>query len=177
MREYRYGVVVIVPPDPHRTVVNALRRAYAWSQSSECDAHVSLSVQVPGPVDPIDVRDLEDRLAHVEPFVLEYGPIVLGGDDRGIVLDVRPREKLEELLPLVEAARMFDGAMERKWPFRGHMTIAEMLTEEQSERVRRELADLDLSGRFLVDRLSYVVPDENFAFTERATARIGRDCT
>jgi hypothetical protein len=175
MKEYQYGIVLILPPDPHRTIVNALRKAYAWSQSSECEAHISLSVQVPGPVDPIDLREIEERLADFEPFILKYGPIITGGDGRGIVLDVEPQERLNALLPMVEGGRMFQGAVARKWPFHGHMTIAEMLTEAQSQQVRTELSGLALSGQFLVDRLSYVVPDENFAFTERATIEIGRN--
>jgi len=71
---------------------------------------------------------------------------------------------------------MFEGAIERKWPFKGHVTIAEVLTDEQSLQVRAELEGLLLSGEFLVDHLSYMVPDENFAFTERARIRIGRAC-
>lgn len=41
MKEYQYGIVLILPPDPHRAVVNAVRKTYAWSLSSECDAHIS----------------------------------------------------------------------------------------------------------------------------------------
>ena len=72
MKEYQYGIVLIVPPDPHRTVVNALRRTYAWSQSSECDAHISMSAQVPRPVETRHLREIEDRLAHFEPFNLSH---------------------------------------------------------------------------------------------------------
>ncbi len=176
MKEYKYGIVLIIPPDPHRSVVNALRKVYAWSQSSECDAHVSLSVQVPEPVAPIDLQELEERLADFEPFILEYGPIILGGDSRGIVLEVEPQAKLNDLLAIIEGGRMFTGAIARKWPFRGHMTIAEMLTDAQSQQVHSELSHLNLSGHFLVNHLSYVVPDEDFVFTERATIKIGRNC-
>lgn len=176
MKEYQYGIVLIIPPEPHKAVVNALRQVYAWSQSSECDAHISLSVPVPGPVDPIDLRELEDRLATFEPFILNYGPIITGGDGRGIVLDIQPQEKLKKLLLLIEEGRMFQGASERKWPYLGHMTIAEMLTTAQSQQICDELSSLRLSGYFLVDHLSYLVPDENFAFTERVKIRLGRDC-
>jgi 2'-5' RNA ligase len=176
MKEYQYGIVLIIPPEPHKTVVNALRQAYAWSQSSQCDAHISLSVPVPGPVDPVDLQDLETRLANFKPFHLNYGPIITGGDGRGIVLDIEPQETLKALLALVEGGRMFQGASERKWPYLGHLTIAEMLTTAQSQEIRAELSSLSLSGQFLVDHLSYVVPDENFAFTERAKISIGRDC-
>jgi hypothetical protein len=31
MKEYQYGIVLILPPEPHRTVVNAFRQAYPWS--------------------------------------------------------------------------------------------------------------------------------------------------
>lgn len=176
MKEYVYGIVLIVPPDPHRIVVNALREAYAWSQSSECDAHVSMSAPIPRPVEASDLREIEERLVGFEPFTLEYGPIITGGDGRGIVLDVAPQETLRELLGILEGASLFEGAIERKWPFRAHMTLAEMLTEEQSRDVQAELSGLDLSGRFPVDRLSYIVPDEGFVFTERTTIAVGRDC-
>lgn len=175
MVEYRYGIVLIVPPEPHQTVVSALRSHYAWSQSSECPAHISLSVPVPGPVDPIDLTELEDRLAAVEPFVLRYGPIIVGGDGRGIVLDVEPQGRLEALLPVLEGSRMLRGAAPRRWPFRGHMTIAEMLTPQQSVAVREELSGLALTGEFVVDQLTWLVPDERFAFSLRATVRVGRD--
>jgi 2'-5' RNA ligase len=132
---------------------------------------------VPGPVDDADLRELEDRLGMIEPFVLTYGPIMVGGDGRGIVLDIHPQEALERLLPIVEGACMFEGAIERTWPFRGHMTLAETLTDAQSQQVREELAGVSLSGEFEVDRLSYMVPDESFAFTERAVIKIGRDIT
>jgi hypothetical protein len=174
MHEYQYGVVLIIPPEPHRLVVNALRQFYAWSQSSACDAHISLSVPAARPVDPADLRDLEERLAGFEPFALRYGPIITGGDGLGIVLDIEPQETLHALLPLVEGAGLFQGAPERKWPFHAHMTIAEMLTAAQSQAVRAQLAGLNLSGQFLVNHLSYIVPDESFAFTERARVRIGQ---
>ncbi|NSW53950.1 MAG: 2'-5' RNA ligase family protein [Anaerolineae bacterium] len=176
MKEYRYGIVLIIPPEPHRAVVNALRRVYTWSQGSECDAHISLSVPAAGPVNAIDLLELEDMLAGFEPFLLHYGPIITGGDGRGIVLDIQPQEVLNRLLPLVEGTRMFQGAPERKWPFSAHMTIAEILTIPQSLELRSQLSDLNLSGSFRVDHLSYIVPDENFAFTERAKIKVGRDC-
>ncbi len=98
--------------------MNALRQAYAWSQSSVCDAHISLSVPVPGPVAPTDLRELEERLANFEPFALNYGTIIVGGDGRGIVLDVEPQEPLNALLPLVEGAHMFQ-APRTDMPLRG----------------------------------------------------------
>lgn len=58
MREHQYGIVLILPPDPHRAAVNALRKLDAWSQASECHAHFSLSVPVPGPVEPTDLEEL-----------------------------------------------------------------------------------------------------------------------
>lgn len=115
-----------------------------------------------------------ERLASFEPFVLRYGPVTTGGDGRGIVLDVESRERLNALLPILEGARMFRGAGTRRWPFLGHMTIAEMLTDAQSKQVRSELSGLRLSGQFLVDYLAYVVPDQDFAFTERATITTGK---
>jgi hypothetical protein len=176
MKEYRYGIILIIPPDPHKMLVSALRNSYAWSQSSQCDAHISLTVPIPRPVEPRHLEEITDRLAHFAPFSIAYGPIIREPKHPGVVLDIAPQAEIERLLHVVEEASLFDGAIARKWPFYAHMTIAEMLTMEQTHEILAELSGLNLSGQFCVDRLAYIVPDDDFAFTTRATVKVGRNC-
>jgi len=172
--EYRYGVWLIYPPEPHRSAVTALRERYAWSQSSRCDAHISLSLPLPRPVTAADVAELQAALSQVQPFRVSFGPLVRQPAHRGVVLEVSPQDSLRALLEKVEATSAFAGAVPRKYPFWAHLTIAEMVTWEQTYAIIEELADLPLSGEFDLAYLSYAVPDEEFSFTERARVYLGR---
>lgn len=46
MQEYKHGVILIYPPEPHKSKITELRNRYTWSQSSECDAHITSSTGV-----------------------------------------------------------------------------------------------------------------------------------
>ena len=49
VREYKYGIILIYPPEPHLARVTKLRERYSWANGA-CDAHISLSVPVRRPV-------------------------------------------------------------------------------------------------------------------------------
>ena len=46
-KEYRYGVLLIFPPDPPLAQVNALRARYDPQSQATCEAHISLTVPLP----------------------------------------------------------------------------------------------------------------------------------
>ncbi len=172
-REYRYGIWLIYPPEPHLSAITALRERYAWAQSCECDAHISLSVPLPRPINASDVAELQAALRTVPPFTVTYGPLVRRPAHRGVVLEISPQDTLRALLETVEATSAFERAAPRPYPYWAHMTIAEMVTWEQTYAIIEELKDLPLQGDFELTYLSYAVPDERFCFTERARARLG----
>ena len=43
-KRYRFGVLLILPPNPPMAQVNALRAKYDPRSQSYCDAHISLTV-------------------------------------------------------------------------------------------------------------------------------------
>ncbi len=172
-KEYKYGVFLIYPPEPHRSKITELRNRYAWSQSSQCDAHISLSVQIPRPVTADDIAEIQNKLKDIQTFMIAYGPIMDKPLHRGVALDIVPQDALKSLSEVVEATSVFATAIKRKYPYRAHMTIAEMLTWEQTYQIIDELKDLPLTGEFELAYLSYAVPDECFKFTERARITIG----
>lgn len=167
-KEYKYGIFLIYPPEPHLSKITELRNKYAWSQSSLCNAHISLSVQIPQGLTQSHINELQNKLCDIDSIRIKYGPIVDKPQHRGVVLEVSPQERLKYLLDVVESCSAFQGAIERKYKYWAHMTIAEMLTWEQTYQIIDEVKDLCLGGEFELEYISYAVPDEKFEFTERA---------
>ncbi len=174
-KEYKYGVILILPPEPHYSKVTEIRNKYAWAQSCcECGAHISLSVQIPRPVTGAHIAELKGKLANKKPFTVKYGPVVDKPFYQGVMLDIHPQDTLKSLQETVESTSLFEGAKERKHPYWAHMTIAERATWEQTFKMIDEVKELPLSGQFRLEYLSYVVPDNNYIITERERIYLGR---
>jgi len=172
-RDFRFGVLLIIPPDPPLSAVNALRARYAWSQGSECDAHISITVPLPRALCPSDWAELEAIAGAIEPIRMQYGPLrdylpAAGG----VVLRIEPQDRLAHLLAELESAPCFTGARPRPYPFSAHMTIAEILSVDQTLALMEELREEAPQGTFVCDHVSYAVPDAGFRFTERAKLQL-----
>ncbi len=166
-KQYRYGVILIIPPDPPREQVNAFRTQYDPRAQSYCEAHISLTVPLPGPVTEAHWNELESIASAVSPFTIRYGPLIHYPPHPGVCLAIEPRETLEELLIRLEAAPAFAGAPSRFFPFSPHLTLAELITVKKTQELMEELKDIAPTGSFLCNGLSYTVPDGDFHFTER----------
>src|ERR1051326_3330612 len=173
-REYRFGVLLIIPPDPARSAVNALRARYAWSQSCECDAHISLTVPLREGVTPGQWAELQEIASGVRPFAIEYGPLKHYLPHPGVCLEIEPQAELDSLRVAIEGASCFKGAPSQKYPFSAHMTIAEMISIAQTQSIMEELREVAPSGTFVCTAVSYVAPDAGFRFTERGRLKMGR---
>jgi hypothetical protein len=174
-RDYQFGVLLIYPPDPPLGVVNRLRDRYAWSQSADCDAHISLTVPLPRPVTRPDWAALQIIAAQIEPFEIRYGPLMhYLPAAPGVVLRIEPQDRLKHLLVSLEGSDCFAGARPRPYPFSAHMTIAELISEELTLQLMDELKDEAPRGAFVCDHVSYAVPDQGFRFTERARLALGQ---
>jgi 2'-5' RNA ligase len=166
-KAYRFGVVLIFPPDPVLSLVNGLRERYDPKSRAWCDAHISLTVPVPRPITAKEVQQLESVTAHWTPLRIRYGPPKVYPAHPGVTLGVEPEADLRRLCVDLEAAPPFLGAGARAWPFSPHMTIAEFVDWEESGRIMQELSHRDLVGEFTCSFLSLAVPDEAFRFTEQ----------
>jgi 2'-5' RNA ligase len=174
-REYQYGVILIFPPEPHLSKITALRNQYRWTQSSECDAHISLTVEIPQPMLQAHLDEITEKLSSIDSFCIQYGPLIDKPIHPGVMLRIAQQDKLKSLIEAIETASLFTGAVARTYPFFAHMTIAETLpTMEQTYQIINELKDIPLTDKFLLTYVSYAVPDENFAFTERLRIRLGK---
>jgi len=167
-REYRFGVLLIFPPDPPATQVNNLRSEYDPQGQSICKAHISLTVPLPRPIESAYWSELRSITSDIKPFSIHYGPLTNYFPHPGVVLAIEPQDELDRLVTVLESASVFEGAPARKYPFSAHMTIAEFISLQQTEELMVELQGLTPQGDFLCDSVSYAVPDVSFHFTERA---------
>jgi len=172
-QEYRFGVILVVPPEPPLSEVNALRERYAWSQSGECDAHISLTVPVPRALSTAHWRELEAIAAGIEPFTVRYGPLMNYLPHPGVCLGIEPQAALDKLRIAIESASCFADAKPRRYPFSAHMTIAEMISVEQTHEIMEELTTEAPQGTFLCEDVRYLVPDAEFRFVERGRLAMG----
>jgi 2'-5' RNA ligase len=167
-RAYRFGVILVLPPEPVRSQVNALRARYDPISHAVCDAHISLTVPLPRWPDGPHWKELEAVASVFRPFEIRYGPLANSLPHPGVVLSVEPQDKLDKLRALIEASAVFQGAAPRPYPLWAHMTIAEFITIDRTLELMTELRDAP-SGSFHCDRLHYLAPDSHFRFVERGT--------
>ena len=166
-QEYRFGVFLIVPPDPLLSQVNALRARYAWSQSCQCDAHISLTIPLPRGLTERHWTELRSMAVGIKAFFIRCGPLKHYLPHPGICLDVSPQGEIDQLRAALESASCFRDAAPRRHPFSAHITIAEMISVEQTHAIMEELRDIAPRGTFACKEVLYLVPDALFSFTER----------
>jgi hypothetical protein len=116
-KAYRYGVLLIFPPDPPLTQVNALRAQYDPQSQAVCDAHISLTVPLPRAMSDGHWQELESIVSAIETFTIEYGPLINYPPNPGVCLAIGPQDKQDNLRIALEAAPVFAGAPPRKYPF------------------------------------------------------------
>ncbi|UVI29306.1 2'-5' RNA ligase family protein [Paenibacillus spongiae] len=147
--------------------MNAIREKVDAQSASGCDAHISLTLPLPGPLREPQCNELKRIASTIQPFTIHYGPLMNYLPHPGVCLAIEPQDKLDLLRTALEAAPVFEGAPQRRYPFSAHMTLAEFVTVDRSKELMVELQDTAPAGDFLCTAVSYAVPDENFRFTER----------
>jgi hypothetical protein len=167
-KEYRYGVLSVLPPDPPLAEVNKLKVKYDPRGYAICGAHISLTVPLMKGVDGRGWAELQSITGNLKPFTVKYGPVfnVLPAAP-GVMLKIEPKEALEKAIAAVETAAAFQGSPRRPFSFYPHMTIAEYVNAAQTKILTEQLKNTAPQGSFECNFLSYIVPDKDFHFTER----------
>lgn len=170
---YRFGVLLIFPPEPLRSVVNDLRGRYDPRSQSFCDAHISLTGPAPRAPSEAEWAALEDAASKVAPFSIRYGPLKTLPPHPGVTLAIEPQDRLDALRAALEAVPPFSEAGARSHPFSAHMTIAEFIEPEHTQEIIEKLGPARISGRFTCSRVTWAVPDSSFHFQEHGQLRLG----
>jgi len=171
-QKYRYGVLLIFPPEPVMSQVNELRRKYDPQSANGCDAHISLTVPLPRPLAQADYDEIGNIVSDIRSFTIRFGPLRHYLPHPGVCLAIEQQEQLDVLRMKLESARLFEEAKKRRYPYSAHMTIAEFITVDQTNMLMEQLGDSVPQDSFICDGVSYAVPDERFRFTERVKFKL-----
>ncbi len=168
-REYRLGLILIIPPEKVLRQIEPLRMKYD-PRSFRCyPAHISISDPLCEEVTPELQREIEVSLRGIDPFTLYYDKPSASKEHPGVVYPIRPQEPIDELKRVLHASSAFRGRAYCRRDILAHMTIAELLSIEESMKVCAELLDSAPTASFLCDRLELIVPNENFQFQRCGT--------
>lgn len=171
-RDYRYGLILIMPPDEVAGRINPLRAKYDPRTFSYCPAHITLSDPLGEPLTPERDAEVAGLLAGVEPFPLFFDKPQSSRQHAGVAYPIHPREPIDRLREVLHRASVFTRPPYYTRTIAPHMTLAEFVTIEKSFRIVEELGDSAPRGSFLCDRLTYIVPDIHMHFHPVKTYRL-----
>ncbi|MEM6460265.1 MAG: 2'-5' RNA ligase family protein [Planctomycetota bacterium] len=176
-RGYRYGVLLIFPPEPLLSQVNRLRQRHDPESHNGCEAHISLTVPLPSSILDSAWEALSRIAASCAPIEVVYGPVSHYLPHPGVCLKIEPFDQLDRLRIRLESADVFRGAVKRSHPFSPHMTLAEFISVEQTRSLLELLEPNAPEGCFLCRSVDYVIPDEAFVFRSQGTLTLGQNQT
>lgn len=172
-RDYRFGVLLILPPPETIKQVDKLRAKYDPKSYSICAAHISVSDPLSRPM----TSDLQDEirgvLSTIDPFQLHYDAPQATTEYAGVYYPIRPQEPIDALKQALHRSSAFGGDTHERRNIPAHMTIAEFVSIEDSLKLCDTIRGTAPVGSFRCDKLSYVVPDERFCFREAKSFPLG----
>jgi 2'-5' RNA ligase superfamily len=171
--DYRFGVVLVMPPPHVAAPIDALRQAYDQKSHAICSAHISVSDPLRRELTDEARNEIQELLRTVEPFEVQYDRPTASAQRPGVAYPVSPQERFDQLKSVIHQASVFEGVAHGRREIPAHMTIAEFLTIEDSLRICADLIDTAPRGSFWCDRLEHVVPDAAFRFRRRGTFLLG----
>lgn len=172
-REYQFGALYIFPPPGVIETIDELRRTFDPQSADVCQAHISLSEPLRGPLTQSQLEELRAALSTVEPFTIHYGPLKVSARYPGITYAIKPEDQFMRLRERLHATSSFlPGSFARK-DILPHMTIAEFITLERSHQLFHELSGNVPEGDFFCGAIEYAIPTNLFHFERVLTLPFG----
>ena len=172
-RDYRLGLILIMPPDDVAKQINPLRAKYDPRSCAICPAHITLSDPLRREMTPEREAEICQILRSIQPFTLHFDKPHASPQHAGVAYPIRPREPIDALRAALHTASAFVGEPYYTRNIPPHMTLAEFISIEERLRICAQIQDTAPSGSFLCDRLHFIVPDEEFHFQRRGTFLLG----
>jgi hypothetical protein len=171
--DYKYGLILILPPLAVSSIIEPLRSKYDPGSFASAPTHISIS-------DPLR-REMSDELdseiaailSGIMPFTLNYGRPEASRNHPGVACPITPQAPIDELKQKLHQAAIFEGKVYNRRQIPAHMTIAEFVSLEDSWRICDEVQNLVSPGSFLCDQLEFIVPDINMRFYRVKTYSLG----
>ena len=172
-RDYRFGLILIRPPEEVSQQIDALRAKYDPYAFAICPTHISLSDPLCCEMTPEVEDEIQNILSKVQPFTLYFDDLYASPDYSGVIYPIRPRDSIDALKTVLHTASAFSGKTYSRRHIPPHMTIAEFISIEDGLKLRDQLMDSVPRGSFVCDRLEFIVPDDDFHFQKKQTFYFG----
>lgn len=172
-RAYRHGAFFVFPPPDVGEQVDALRAEHDPISHAICTAHISVTEPLVRPLSTHDVRAVGDAVSTFAPFRVSYTGPRSTDPHPGVVYWIEPQDLFGRLRQLLHRQSLFRGTTEGRASIPAHMTIAEFLTVDESNRLAARLAGNVPEGTWTCDAIVHAVPDSNFHFKRTLSFRFG----
>lgn len=175
-KAYRFGTMVIWPPDEVRAVVNGLRQEYDPASQAICEAHITLTQPLLRALTCQEWAEIARIAASFDLFEITYGPLSSFLPYPCIWYEVHPREKVLEVREALHRTGFFDLDRPYTANFIPHMTITEGQTPSGppvDEALLESLRGRIESGSFRCKDVATIAPDETFHFEVVNRVRLG----
>ena len=139
-RDYRFGVMLVMPPPHVASLIDAMREAYSPKAHAICSAHISVSDPLHRELDGEAREEIRGLLCTVHPFEVHYDKPAASTRHAGVACPVAPQERFDELKRTIHQASVFAGAVYSRRQIPAHMTIAEFLSIDDSLRLCARVA-------------------------------------
>lgn len=173
-RDYRYGVILILPPVEVSDPINELRARYDPRSAAISPAHISVSDPLQGKMTNEFSEEIRGILSRIKPFTLHYDKPHASTKRPGVAYPILPQEPIDELKEKLHKATVFGNNVYQRRNIPAHLTIAEFISIEEGLKIAEELQPTAPSGSFLCDRLELMIPDEQFCFRQAETFLLGK---
>jgi len=172
-RDYRFGLILIMPPEEVSHQINQLRAKYDPYAFAICPTHISVSDPLQSEMTPEMEDEIRSILRSIRPFTLYFDELYASTEHAGVIYPIRPQEPIEVLKEVLHTATVFAGGTYYRRNIPPHMTIAEFISIKDGLILRTQLQDYAPRGSFVCNRLEFIVPDEEFHFQKKLSFILG----
>jgi hypothetical protein len=99
-RDYRLGLILIIPPPEVSHQIDTLRAKYDARAFTFCPTHISVSDPLRREMTPELEEEILNILNEIKPFTLHYDRPHASTEHAGVAYPIRPQEPIEDSLKL-----------------------------------------------------------------------------
>jgi len=165
---YRFGTIVIWPPDEIREIVNSQRLEYDPTSQSYCETHITITQPLIKSLADEEWNELWRLVRQFESFKIIFGPLNSFLPYPCIWYEIGPIEKVLNIRNALHQTGFFNLSLKHTEGFIPHMTITEGVSGPPvNEALLEKLQGESNVGSFICEELAFIVPNDQFSFRVR----------
>ncbi len=172
--EYQYGAFYVFPPNGVIEPIDTLRDKYDPQSAKYCQAHISLSEPLAGPLTEEQLTELKESLSRIKPFEMKYGPLRSFPPYPGVCYTITPEKEFFDLRQAIHSTSLFAKNPLTRKDRAPHITIAEFISIERTNELLKELQGKVPEGLFQCMTIEYAVPNDDFYFERVLSIPLGK---